>query len=234
MLSLAQANEKIGDLKSSATMEATCSISANQIGFGARATPLLPQSAQSEMNVKCSNTSAYTIDLAYGGIYGQGSASIEYNVVQVYSNNNITTNNVINDTGTLGQVFCQGGSNTVQFNHINLAQAYGYTKANTWMPDTKKICNGMYVRNKSLSIPGNAYTYGVMNGLSKGDKLAYSIAVPGDSTKVWNSGNNSYKSTGNGEFQVIPVIAKIVPDNSGSKYPAPDMYMDTVTAVISY
>ena len=233
VVGLANANEKTGDLKSSATMQATCSISVNPIGFGAVATPLLSQTAQSEMSVKCSNTSAYTIDLAYGGIYGTGSSPINYNVTIQKTYSNFTSYNISNTDGIYGGLSCHA-SGEVVFNNMNTAKAYGSNIAEVWVRDTFGACNGQYIKSNTLTVAGSGYSHGVMNGISKGDSLAYSIALPSDANKVWNKGNNAYSSTGNGDNQTIALNAKIVPDKSSSKYLAPDMYLDTVTAVISY
>lgn len=73
-----------------------------------------------------------------------------------------------------------------------------------------------------------------MTGALKGDILAYKITIPGDITKVWNTGNNAYTSTGTGAEQVIDINAQIVPAKSSSNYLAQDSYLDTVTAVIAY
>lgn len=84
----------------------------------------------------------------------------------------------------------------------------------------------------NYSVP--AYTYGEMTGAAKGDKIGYSIQVPGNPGQVWNNGQNSYSSTGTGVTQTIPVVGSIVPGQSGSAYPTPDSYMDTVTATVNF
>ena len=253
LLGLANANEQIGELKSTATMNATCSISANSINFGVVATPLMIQTASNEMAVKCSNESAYTIDLTYGGIYGQGSSGSGYNIAHsyefVYENQYTIYNNAGIVQGTITCGFGGAYTGKVHFSNTTIANLYGAT----WTPNVSQDISGACISNNTRSgtypkgwvgtynskekqsIGGKiGYEYGVMSGVSKGDALAYSIAVPGDSSKVWNAGVNSYKATGTGDFQTIAMEARIVPDKSGSKYPAPDMYLDTITAIISY
>lgn len=78
------------------------------------------------------------------------------------------------------------------------------------------------------------YNYGKMLGVAKGDYIGYSIQVPNQPSEVWNAGNYSYSSTGTGVSQSIPVVGTLVPSQSGSKYPIPDSYMDTVTATINF
>lgn len=250
LLGLANASEQTGELKSTATMNATCSISTASINFGVVATPLMMQTANSDMIVKCSNSSAYTINLAYGGIYGTGSTSDYSFRYRSTVNENGNMYSVITSTGSeLGYINC-GTSGHVAFNSSVVANYFGYPSSNTniWVKDNTHICStdgtlkgttpngwvGAYNATGTQPIGGSGYEYGIMNGVSRGDKLAYSISVPTDSNKVWNTGSNSYKATGNGDIQTIPMNAKIVPDKSGSKYPAPDMYSDTVTAIISY
>jgi spore coat protein U-like protein len=73
-----------------------------------------------------------------------------------------------------------------------------------------------------------------MIGAAKGDKIGYSIQVPGNAGEVWNNGQNNYSSTGTGLAQTIPVVGTIMPAQSGSAYPTPDTYADTVVATVSF
>ena len=250
LFGFANASELTSELKSTATMNATCSIATDSINFGVVASPLMAQTASSDMTVKCNNSLPYTINLAYGGIYGTGSTSDYSFKYKSTPNDNGNLYSVITSSGSeLGYINC-GTSGHVAFNSSVIATYFGYpaTNTNIWIKDNTHICStdgtlkgttpngwvGAYNATGTQPIGGAGYSYGIMNGVSRGDKLAYSINVPGDSNKVWNTGVNSYKATGNGEIQTIPMNAKIVPDKSGSKYPAPDMYLDTVTAIISY
>lgn len=227
---IAHAGESVGEVKSTATMQSTCSIEAESINFGVVASPLMMQTANSEMNLKCSNATAYTVDLTYGGIYGQGQ-DINYTFAFSSSGSGGRAYRILNSEGVqVGSIACLTNG-TVQFYTAETAKLYGATQTDKPISDKYGACTGSTPNPLSFS---SSYDYGVMTGISKGDSLAYSIAVPGDSNKVWNKGKNSYSSTGNGDIQTISMNAKIVPDKSASKYPAPDMYLDTVTAIISY
>lgn len=253
LLGLANASEQGGELKSTATMNATCSISTDSINFGVVATPLMIQTANNEINVLCNNNLPYTIDLTYGGIYGQGSSGSGYNIAHSYEFLYENQYTIYNNTGVVqGTITCGFGGvyqGKVHFSNATIASLYGSTWSSGVSPDVNGACTsnntragtypkgwtGSYNSKEKQSIGGKiGYDYGVMTGISKGDALAYSIAVPDDSNKVWNAGVNSYKATATGEIQTIPMNAKIVPDKSASKYPAPDMYLDTITAIISY
>lgn len=248
---LANAGESVGSAKTTATIQSTCSIEANPIGFGVVSTPLMMQQSQSEMNIKCSNASAYTVDLAYGGIYGEGTSNSEYKLRYNWSNSSASQFDIYNNLGVkTGWISCGFGSQygSVYLGNPIAGTLYGYTTTNTWVQDTKGVCTsdstksgtypkgwvGSYSDTSGQPVGGPAYNYGVMIGASKGHTLAYSINLPGDSNKIWNNGNNSYNSTGNGDFQSIILVAKIIPENSGKPYPAPDIYLDTITAIISY
>lgn len=248
ILGLANASEQTGELKSSAMIESTCLISTDSINFGVVATPLMQQTANSEMNILCNNSTPYTIDLSYGGIYGQGSSDSGYlmtymgSYVTLGGNNNayiVYTSDYQREIGSFHCIYNGVNAGKTYFSNISIANLYnsnvsGITTSNACSNNVPTGWTGNYNASTWQSVSGGGYTYGIMGGASKGDKLAYAISVPGDNNKVWNAGANSYKGTGSGLNQVIPLNAKIVPDKSGSKYPAPDMYSDTVTAVISY
>lgn len=222
-----------GEMKSTATIENSCLIAAENINFGQVVAPLANQGAQSQMRVLCSKNTNYTIDLAYGGVYGSGGGMgdgsfwlIENRVGGTYID--YVRYAYFNTSGTkTGEVVCRNG-----FKEGNEGTTpkdvtcRGYT-----LSPYESVTWGSPARAEGNSI---AYNYGAMNGGLKGDKLAYKITVPGDISKVWNVGNNSYTEKGTGEAQVIDINAQIVPTKSSSLYPAQDMYMDTVTAIISY
>ena len=248
---MAHAGESVGEVKSTATMQSTCSIETESINFGVVASPLMAQTASSDMTVKCNNSLPYTINLAYGGIYGQGSSNSGFTVSFNSSGQRSNSYYIYDKSGSLaGFIECgYSGSDIgkVRFSNSVIANLYdstytsGFQTNNGACTSNNKASGtypkgwvGAYNATGYQSVGGPGYAYGIMNGMSRGDALAYSINVPGDSSKVWNAGNNYHQATGNGESQTIPMNAKIVPDKSGSKYPAPDMYLDTITAIISY
>ena len=208
---LSHAEINTNTTKATATLSATCSIPATSISFGALATPLFKQSASSTMTVLCSREAAYKIDLAFGGVYGTGAPGDGSYWVFANSPNNYT------------------------YYYIHYS------------------ATGQYIENRKLSTPTNyqtqlgcatrggercytgstAYDYGMMKGGVKGDTVAYTVFIPGDSSKVWNSGKNSYSSTGTGSHETISLNAQIVPAQS-SAFPTPDFYSDTIVATISY
>ena len=248
------ASNSNADLKSTAKMENTCLMSVDNINFGQVFAPLTSQMTSSQMRVQCSNNASYTIGLAYGGVYGEGTTSsgnyMKYSQSNGSENNGTNYYGVYTSTGvSLGDIVCVTNG-TVIFGSSQTATLFGYNGAptNTYIADTKKACttNGTRTNTKPTGwvgaynslgaqyIGNPAYAYGVMNGGLKGNKLAYKITVPGDNSKVWNAGNSSYTSTGTGIEQIVAVNAQIVPANSTNLYPAQDMYTDTITAVISY
>lgn len=195
--------------KATATLAATCTIDAQNIAFGALLTPLSAQSSTSHINILCNKNAAYTIGLAYGGIYGQGTGIVKL----PYSNMAYSTSN--------GYTF----------------QTCYYSATidgSTYTTSEFFIYNGYNRCSTSVSYGTPAYDYGRMVGVAKGDFIGYFISIPGDSSKVWNTGNNSYSGTGTGVTQTLPLNAKIIPNQSGSNYPTPDLYTDTVTATINF
>ena len=200
-----------------AKLSASCTISAQNLTFGNLVLPVNAQGSASNMSVLCSANAPYTIGLAYGGVYGQGSGQTIYQNVFVNANphgSNGALYEVVNTT--TGAVYANYGTNTGSFS---------------------KICTtslGGTVSGNNCTVGTAAYGYGKMIGVASGDFIAYKITVPDDSSKIWNAGNADYSATGTGVSQNISVNASIVPEQSSSAYPTPDMYMDTVTASINF
>jgi spore coat protein U-like protein len=199
-LSSVKAGTSATATQATATLSSSCTIVAQNLNFGALVLPLSAQSASTSMNVLCSKNHAYTVGLAYGGVYGQG-ASI---------NLPLTVN-----SGRNGYAYCVY-SETINGQLYQTSTNYGQTCASSI----------------AYNIP--SYAYGKMIGSAKGDNVAYSIQVPGQPGQIWNAGNYTYNSTGTGASQTIPVVGTLVPGQSGSSYPTPDTYMDTVTATVNF
>lgn len=199
--------------KASATLASVCTISSQNINFGQIALPISNQSATSSINVQCTKGSSYTIGLAYGGIYGQGGVS-NGNYYQVL--------------GIGGG--CPADASTYWNEYNSSGVVISHTCTTSWSvpPSGTTYSNGNYY----VSSP--SYAYGILNGASKGDGIAYFIQVPGNPNQVWNSGNYSYTSTGTGSNQSIAVIATLKPSNTPNSYPSADSYLDTVVATINY
>lgn len=195
-----QAGSASASNQATATVSSSCTITAQNLNFGALVLPLSAQTASTSMSVLCSKNHAYTVGLAYGGVYGQG-ASI---------NLPLTVN-----SGRNGYAYCVY-SETISGQLYQTSTNYGQTCASSI----------------AYNIP--SYAYGKMIGAAKGDNVAYSIQVPGQPSQIWNAGNSSYSSTGTGTAQTIPVVGTLVPSQSGSNYPTPDTYMDTVTATVNF
>ncbi|ALF87490.1 MULTISPECIES: spore coat protein U domain-containing protein [Ralstonia solanacearum species complex] len=213
--------------KTTATLAATCTISASSIGFGMLMLPLTTQSANSTMNVLCNKGAPYKIDLAYGGVYGGGSNSyMNYSAWE--SGSYVNVYNFYTSGAFVGRLECQWNGSS--------EWASGYSSL---VPIKTCLNHAPTGWVGSPTTPGSqaiikTYDYGMITGAGNGNQVAYSIEVPGDPSKVWNTGVNSYSSTGTGVNQSIPIKASLVPSKINSSYPAPDMYMDTVTATITY
>lgn len=237
------------NFETSASIESYCQIQTSDINFGVVNSPLTAQSANAQMNVLCSNNTAYKVDLSYGGKYGEGAQvgdgkSYTYKSVGTgtfngypYTNYKFYVNGVAltSDSRDIG---CRSGADTeINFVTLKAAQLFGYTSTgyNANNPNNP-LCSGMVINDTSFnSLNGRlAYDYGVMKGSFKGDNLAYQISLPEDSSKIWNNGVNSHTSKGTGYNQVINLNAKIVVDKSSSLYVAADTYLDTVVANITY
>ena len=210
------ADNQSSTFKASSILTATCSLSANSVNFGAFMLPLSSQSAGSSLSMLCSNKAPYTIDLSYGGVYGKGSADGSYWRYMTTYNNTQQKYGKYSATGVLLESQVVDTSYKAPPN-ANIERDFGCTMTG----------------NQCLT--GKApYDYGIMTGAAKGDSVAYSIFVPGDNSKVWNTGKNSFSGIGTGQEETINFQAKIVPAQSGSTYPTPDFYMDIVTATVTY
>ena len=231
--------------KATAQLAASCTIKANNVSWGALILPLTSQSATGNMDVLCNKGAPYSIDLAYGGIYGAGSTATGYTIA-FYSNNATGILYNVSGYGSAG-MGCGLGTYAGQswFANLTIANLYG-SNTTGWQVNNKACVGdgtlagtrptgwvGAYNAAGRQSIGGPAYSYGLISGV-KGDQIGYSIEVPGASSKVWNFGVNSYAATGTGVSESIPVKATLIPGKSTSTYPAPDLYSDTVTATITY
>lgn len=233
LVNIAHAGTSTASPKATATLAATCTISAQNLSFGNLVLPLSAQSASTSMNVLCNNKASYTVGLAYGGIYGQGN-SPQTEEIGYFGAGTAGQYDVFAYNEQTGAVTSLGSN--VSISTVN-SLVSGATKAtsSTYEPmpgicNTYSQCTAFYTKQ----VPGTAFGYGVMTGVASGDKVAYSIQVPGNSSEVWNAGESSYSATGTGISQSIPVVGKLVPAQSSGNYPTPDMYMDTVTASVSF
>ncbi|MDA8453680.1 spore coat U domain-containing protein [Acidovorax sp. GBBC 3334] len=213
----ALADTTTNKLAATSTLSATCSFSATSVNFGALVLPLSSQSAGGGIGLLCSRDAPYTIDLAYGGVYGQGKPG-DGSYWTYWSSRNV-------DSKYFARMSPSG---TV------LEYQWAYTSGTVVTPDVAKSLGCVYSGASQCFTGTTAYDYGVMEGAAKGDSVAYSIFLPGDTTKVWNAGKNSYTGSGTGKQEKINFQAKIVPAQSGAAYPAPDFYADTVTATVKY
>lgn len=225
----AKAGSTSASQQATATVSSSCTISAQNLNFGNLVLPLSAQSASTSMSVLCSKNHAYTVGLAYGGVYGQG-VPYGYSGLGGYANGAEYTDangQSVMNLGVWSSSGTQIGTITIPYSATDAgreSEIYALTGYHTSV-------SGVY-----YAVQGGAtgYTYGKMIGVAKGDNIAYSIAVPSQPSQVWNAGENNYTSTGTGSAQTIPVVGTLVPGQSGSTYPTPDMYMDTVTATVSF
>lgn len=214
------ANNATAVFDATAKLNNSCTFSSSNLNFGTLMGPLSAQGTTGQMTLLCSKGADYKIDIAYGGIYGQGKPG-DGSYWEYTGNNNSTY--YYKRTG-----YNPATNKFVQLETRALTGAgYGY------MSSAAASALGCTIAADRCNMGTTAYDYGVMKGVSMGDSVGYSIYVPGDNSKVWNSGKNSYSSTGTGEQESISFQAKIVPQVSKS-YPAADTYMDTITATLSY
>ena len=181
----AQAGSVTNTTKATAQLAASCQISAQNVNFG----QINPQNASngvtanSSMNLFCTTGSAYTISLAYGGVYGQGG-----------------TSTTLSNTGG---VRAQGGVTCSYGGYLPNGQYYSesdYVYGTPYCPST-------------MSYGTPAYSYGVITGAMSGDTISYKITVPGNDSQVWNAGNYTYSNTGTGASQTFPIRAVATTSN---------------------
>lgn len=271
--------ERCKNFETSAKIESFCQINATDINFGVVSLPLTAQSANSQMNVLCSNNTPYKVDLEYGGNYvgksSTGTSGIEgvtvsmaYKRTDAYeassgyksSGYSLYKNGIpigdgyqlkretdsqyefnLNGDDNWGDFICYSQNpSQIYFRTLEAAQlVQGTSVIGQYVTDINGICNYSTGRlNESnftkLFGSGKLADKGLMNGTFKGDKLAYQITLPTDSTKPWIAGVNSYTSSGVGSNQTIEVNDKIMPSASSSSYIAADTYLDTIIAIITY
>lgn len=234
------------NFQSTATIDKICSISAESINFGILSTPINTQGSTSDIKVFCNKSTAYTINLSYGGVYGQGATNVAtYSVTQTSSTSDWGVRSTVyklykNSVGvssSSSDFTCdgRGGNLALYVSNTQTKTALGVNSTG-WQADSTGICNNGSINTAGLAKLNSApaYDYGIMTGTMRGGQVAYKITIPGDSSKVWNQGKNSYSNSGTGEEQSFPMNAQIVPANTPIKYPAQDNYSDTIRATISY
>lgn len=212
------ADNSTTEFQASSKITATCSMSAINMNVGLFLLPLSSQYFGGSISLLCSREASYTIDLAYGGVYGQGQTGDGSYWQYSYSPNSSQQiwNKFTKGGAFIDSVFVlasDGGALQIAADSLGCTFNAGGTRCLTARP---------------------SYDYGMMKGATKGDSVAYSIFVPGDSSKVWNAGKNSYSGTGTGKQEQVTFQGRIIPAQSGSAYPAPDFYTDTITASIKY
>lgn len=211
----AQSHTTTATQKATATLAAVCTISAQNVNFGQIMLPVASQSASSNMSVQCTKGSPYTIGLAYGGVYGQGTSGggDYYIVTYVGGQGTYLVYNHYSSAGTLLGTATSSTLNTTGLVHGSSDLAVG---SKWWV--------------NPASTP---YSYGVIVGSVSGDTIGYSIQVPGNPSQVWNNGENNYTSTGTGSTQTIPVVATLQ-SGHGVAYPTADSYLDVITATVNF
>lgn len=233
--SIAQ-NNATGAFEASASIESFCQINAQDINFGVVNLPLTAQSANGQVNVLCSNNTSYIIDMNYGSENAVINPFNEPYYISVNVEKNYVDYQIkLQSTGvSWAGIFC-----------YNTGGVKIGTKMKPYFPsytigivnnDTEGLCSkgtlNEDVLNTKLGI--SSESFGLMSGALKGDKLAYKIMMPEDSTKTWRKGENSFKSIGSGVEQKFVFSAKIIPEDSSSAYVGQDTYIDTITTTISY
>lgn len=202
----AQSNTSTKATKATASLIASCQISAQNANFGSLVLPLSAQSTTANLSVLCNKGASYTIDMTYGGVYGQGYPGSE---VYYYTGGQCDpTHSMMFGydvvTGARNDVVCSIPTGSVQGT------------------------DGGYYTGAPVS-----YNYGKMMGAAKGDNIAYTIEVPGKPGVAWNT-TNKYTAVGTGVAVSVPVKTTLVPNQSGRNYPIPDVYSDTVTTKITF
>lgn len=228
--------------KATATLAAKCSIMAQNVNFGQVILPVTSQSSTSQMTIQCTKGSTYTIGLAYGGIYGTGSSAsaassqVTFAAASAYPGSTDSTYNANVASLRQWRVWNPAGDKLT----IRAIQYYEYNAAGTQIgvvainaTDGNPSALPLGATNSSGTFVFGGYSYGILVGAAKGDTIGYSIQVPNNPSQVWNNGNYTYSSTGNGSNQSIPVVVTLQ-SGHGVSYPTADTYLDTVTATITY
>lgn len=226
--SLAQTNTTTVVEKATATLASSCLMSTQNVSFGAISLPVSTQSATSSMTIQCTKGSSYTVGLAYGGIYGQAPNSTPY-----YKISSSVVQGGVLYTNILAYNSSNVQTSTFLVRYPACACIDGFSPeiaASTGNSITYNSATNQFINNSYST----GYAYGKMTGVASGDSIAYAIAVPGNPSEVWNTGNSSYATTGTGSNQSLPIVATLVPSQTASRYPSADSYSDVVTATLNF
>ncbi len=239
-LSQAQANSQI-DV--SANVDPGCFLSADNINFGVLNTPITNQSAQGNMKVHCSKNAILNIDIQYGGKYGGVGAGAYTGVitrtstfsgntynqdVKIYLNNEPISNNSYD-------FHCSIHSPGKVYIYSEAAKIMYGSNTMLWQNDPKKLCASSGIMNMATLNNWEAgFDYGMLSGAANGEEIRYNLEMPNDSSKVWSKGFNTYNIVATGVEENILMKANIKSINNPTYRMTPDIYSDTLTAIITY
>lgn len=228
---------------STAKIENICNLEVQDINFGVISLPLTTQSANSEMNILCTNNTAYEIKIKYNNKSGDVPGLKITRAGDGVPQGNGPEYNVYIDEKKVGIMACGWSyknyyKGKVIFSSKAVADLFGSTvygsaSQGKWHTDTYGACTLETIPGPNYKSLVNAISNGAMLGLNKGDKLAYQILLPG-TNDTWGTGNDTFKSIGTGSQVSITLNARIMPENSSSLYVAQDTYIENVVTEIIF
>lgn len=223
------------NMEVTAVVDAGCDLTAENINFGILAMPLQDNTAQSNMNIKCSKGA--NLELAINYSDNVSNSSSEYKIVRNQSRpqGNGPEYEVYDSSGmllgTMGCGYPNTYPNHVYFTTQKIADLYNTTRSlsDWWQPDTTGACN------TSNLIPNTPFVsnQGVLKGISLQEKINYSLELPDNSSKIWNS-SNKYSIVATGNNQNITMKANIKRASNSNHHYSPDTYQSILTVVLSY
>lgn len=215
-----------GDIKLSAKIDAGCFLTADNINFGVLMMPLTNQTASSQINIQCSKMAPLSVTVQYGNLASSG----VYSVAVINGSN---THTVYKDGQNIGSIACNvsAGIQNVYFHTSAVRNLFNPQEiVGNWVFDKYNLCANDTIKADTITALNKKAS---LTGLVNGDNLFYSLEVPNDASKIWNS-TNDYKITGTGNSQIIPVKANILKSDNPTYRMAPDMFQGTLSFNLTY
>ena len=230
------------DIEITATVEPGCFLEADDLSFGVLMTPITDQSTQGNIKIHCSKGANVNIQVSYDNQLSGGTSNYTYvdnRQTDQHEGFNIF---IFKDGVRIGGIKCHKDGS---FNHLTvngliskpsqeMVDLYGFNPNTTSGRFEDNVClKGARLNETTFNEKANIYAqYGELIGVSKGEKIIFTLSNPKDNT-VWTL-NNNYETLSTGISQTIPMKANIKRSDNPTYRMTPDNYQSTLTVVLNY
>lgn len=229
------------EIKVSADIQAGCNLNAENINFGVLQMPITNQSAQSYINIQCSNNTSLSLSISYGSSSNiqsgdsytvvKVSGTDRYQDAKVYKNGvaisnqyyDYYCNNTFNNDTNNGVAFYS----TEILSLLNTNKQLGFKVIDEW-----NLCQNSGEINYSGITNIGGITTGKLIGIKSGDVIEYLLKKP-NSNDNWTT-SKPYSFISNANEQKILMQAHIDSSNNKSYRMTADNYSGVMNVILTY